>query len=70
MVASLELEAEPQPAAREVSVTDFDGLPNDGMDIEQLAVEVKPAAGDPGDIEQVVDQPGLELHVPLGHVQQ
>ena len=39
----------------------LDGALEDGFDVDHLAGEVDLAAGDPGDVEQVVDQPGQVL---------
>ena len=39
------------------------------MNIHDLEVEPEPAADDPREVEQVVDQPGLELDVAADHFQ-
>ena len=41
----------------------------DLVDVHDLEVEPEPPAGDPREVEQVVDQSGLQLDVPADHLQ-
>ena len=46
----------------------LDGLVEDRRGVDDLRPEADLAAGDPGDVEQVVDEPGEVLDLPLDDV--
>ncbi len=70
MVLRRQLRAHPQAAGGGFSLAaDLDRVLDDLAGVGDLQAQVELAAGDAGEVEQVVDQPRLELDVAPDHVQ-
>ena len=55
------------PRSSSADRTDLDRAPDHRGQVDDLLAELDLAPADPGDVHQVVDQPGEVDHLPLGH---
>ena len=57
------------PCRCDLAAADLDGLADQVVGVDDLPVQRQLAPDDPRHVEQVVDQPGLEVDVPADHLQ-
>ena len=57
------------PFARRSAIADLQGVPNRDVCVDDLRAQVEPAVVDSGEVQEVVDQPGLELRIASDHRQ-
>lgn len=63
VVLGLEMDFEEDLLFDDFAFDDGDGVLEDGVDVDFLAVEGDLAAGDAGEVEEIVDEPGFQLDV-------
>lgn len=63
VVGGVELEVELEVFGLDIGAEDIDDGADGGVDIDGLERKLELAAGDAGEIEQIIDEPGFELHV-------
>ena len=69
MVAGVEIEHDLESRDERLVAADLHAIADRPVDVDRLQIQHQPAAGDPRDVQEVVDQSRFELDVPPDHLQ-